>query len=85
MKKVIIATAFALYALPLYAVDTPPASAKPGPNFEQHKADVIKKIDAVIAYRQEEKACVQAAKTHAELKACRDKFKAELQEMKQKK
>lgn len=86
MKKMVMMLGVALYAMPLYAVDVqPPAPGKPGPNFEKHKADVIKKIDAVIAYRQEEKACVQAANNHQELKACRDKFKNELQEMKGKK
>jgi hypothetical protein len=86
MKTALIAAAASIiFAAPVLAVDAPQSAKTPGPNFEQHKADIVRKIDARIAYRQEEKACVQAAKNHDDLKACRDRFKAEVQELKMQK
>jgi hypothetical protein len=49
-----------------------------GQHFEQKKAEVLKHIDQRIARNQEERACVQAAANHDALKACREKFKAEM-------
>jgi len=69
-----------LSAIVSFAVDSAPQAKGPGPNFEQHRADIIKRIDGRIARNQEEKSCVQAAKNHDDIKACRNKFKAEVQE-----
>lgn len=49
-----------------------------GQNFETRKAEVLKHIDQRIARNQEEKTCVQAAANHDALKACREKFRAEM-------
>ena len=86
MKKVIMSTVVAmLFALPAFAVDSAPQPKAPGPNFEKNKGEIIGRIDARIARNQEEKTCVQAAQNHADIKACRDKFKAEAKEQRQKK
>ena len=72
MKKIMIAvTVSILFAVPVFATDATPPPKMPGANFEQHKADMLKRIDQRIARNQEEKACVQAAKGPADLKACR--------------
>lgn len=83
MKKLHILSFVAvsmLYAVSALAVDAAPHVKTSGPNFEQHKADIIRRIDLRIARNQEEKSCIQAAKNHDDVKACRDKFKAEVQE-----
>lgn len=87
MKKTMIAVAVAtLFAVPVFAADTTtPPPKEPGPNFEQAKSDTLKRIDERIARNQEEKACVQAAKNHGDLKACWEKLKAEVQGQRHKK
>lgn len=82
MIKTLIILAFVLYALPLYAVSYPPSDTELYENFQQRKADALEKINAVIVYRLEEKACVQAAKNNADLDACREKYKDEVKEQK---
>jgi hypothetical protein len=86
MKTKIISVFIAMFfAVPAFAVDSPPQPKGPGPNFEQHRSDILKRIDARIARNQEEKACVQSAKNHDDIKACRDKFKEEIKEQRQRK
>jgi hypothetical protein len=85
MKKTLIAMAVSiLFAAPAIAADNAPQAKGPDQNFEQRKADILKRIDERIARNQEEKACVEAAKNHDDLKACREKFKAEIMEQRQK-
>lgn len=85
MKTKIISAVFAMFlAVPAFAVDNSSQPKSPGPNFEQHRGDILKRIDARIARNQEEKSCVQAAKNHDDVKGCRDKFKEELKEQRQK-
>ena len=85
MNTKIISTLITLFiAVPAFAADNAPQPKGPGPNFEQHRADILKRIDARIARNQEEKSCVQAAKNHDDIKACRDKFKEEVIEQRQK-
>lgn len=87
MKTAMIAVVVSiLFTVPAFADDNAPQpkGKGPGPNFEQRKSDILKRIDERIARNQEEKTCVQAAKNHDDLKACRDKFKAEVQEQRQK-
>ena len=84
MKTAIMAVSVALlFAIPAFAIDAAPQPKGTGPNFEQQKTDIIKRIDGRIARNQEEKSCVLAAKNHDDIKACRDKFKAEIQEQRQ--
>ncbi len=52
------------------------------PNFETHKSKVISRIDARIAKFQEEKSCVQAAQKQSDIKACKEKLKADINAMK---
>jgi hypothetical protein len=61
-----------VFAAVSFAADMPRAK---GQNLEKHKAEIINRIDARIARNQEEKTCVQAAKTFADVKVCQDKFK----------
>ncbi|NVN99659.1 MAG: hypothetical protein HXX17_10065 [Geobacteraceae bacterium] len=66
-----------LFSIPVFAADNQPQQGTPGQNFEKHKSDIIARIDKRIARNQEEKSCVQAAKNHDDIKACRDKLKEE--------
>jgi hypothetical protein len=83
MKKIyymfVSAVVTLMVAVPAFAVDNPPPQKGQGQNFEQRKAEIIKRIDERIARNQEEKTCVQGANNHNDLKACRDKFKTEMQ------
>jgi CHASE1-domain containing sensor protein len=49
-------------------------------NFEQRKEMVLKKIDQRIARLQAAKACIQAAKSPEDTKACRERMHAERME-----
>jgi hypothetical protein len=85
MKTAIIAMAASLlFVATAFAADNAPQPGEPGPSFEQRKADILKRIDERIARSQEEKTCVQAAKNHDDLKACREKLKAEVQQQRPK-
>ncbi|MBF0524025.1 MAG: hypothetical protein HQK56_02885 [Deltaproteobacteria bacterium] len=77
MKKSLIGAIVLSMALavPVFAADnTAPQKGATGAGFEERKADVLKRIDARMARIQQEKDCVNAAKSHDELKACRDKY-----------
>ena len=79
MKKAMIAAIISLLIVaPVFADNSVQQPKGPGPNFEQVKADILKRIDERIARNQEEKSCAQAAKNHEDLKACREKFKEEM-------
>jgi hypothetical protein len=85
MKTSMIAVAVSiLFAAPAFSANNAPQTRGPGPNFEQRKSEILMRIDERIARNQEERACVQAAMNHNDLKACRDKFKSELQDQRQK-
>ena len=49
--------------------------------FEERQAEVLKHIDTRLSSLQEEKTCVQAAKSHDDLRACRQKHHAEMDHM----
>lgn len=81
MRRAVIAVALVLvFALPVFAVDVSKTPAGTAPTFDQMKADRMKKIDERMTSLQEEKACVQAAKTQDDLKACWVKHKDEMKE-----
>ena len=73
-----------LFVAPVFSADNAPQFKGPGPNFEQRKSEILKRIDERIARNHEERSCVQAAMNHYDLKACRDKFKSEFQDQRQK-
>jgi hypothetical protein len=83
MKKTIIAAAVLSFALaaPAFAAggDQPPMGT--GPNFDQRKAEILKALDAQMSSLQEAKTCIQAAKNHDAIKACREKHMAERKEL----
>ena len=84
MKKVfIVMVLLALTRISTaFAGDAPPPgqAGGPGQNFDKMKSDVVSRITARIARNQEELTCVQAAKNHDDLKACRHKFMEEMKE-----
>jgi hypothetical protein len=79
MKPAIVSAAVAmLIAGSAHAADSPQPSKGTGPNVERIRAEILKRIDARIARNQEEKSCVQAAKTPEEIRTCQQKFRAEM-------
>ena len=81
MKKVVIAVAAVVslvFALTAFAVEGVQPPKETGVNFEQMKADHLKKLDGRINSLQQEKTCVQAAKNQDDLMTCRSKHKAEM-------
>ena len=81
MKRTVIAVAAALsliFAVIAFAVEDIQPSAGTAPNFEQMKADHLKRLDARMSSLQEEKVCVEAAKNQDDLKTCRQKNRASM-------
>jgi hypothetical protein len=85
MKKALISAAALALALaaPAFAADgnQPPNPA--GQTFEQRQAFILKMLDTRINSLQEAKVCTQAAKSDNDLRACRQKHVAEMQEQRQ--
>jgi len=82
MKKVVIAVVALSLVLSVsaFAIEGSQPTKETAPNFEQMKADHLKKLEERMSSLQQEKACVQAANTQDELRACRAKHKAEMKE-----
>jgi hypothetical protein len=81
MKRVVIAVAAfvsLVFALTAFAVEGVQPPKETGINFEQMKADHLKKLDGRINSLQEEKTCAQVAKNHDDLMSCRSKHKADM-------
>jgi hypothetical protein len=76
MKKAFIMAIVVTLALslPAFAADNTQLQQASGPSFEEMKAGVLKHIGEHIAGMEQERACVQAAKSNEDLKTCRDKF-----------
>ena len=76
MKRAGIATLMLslAFALPAFAVESTEPPKGPAPTFEQRKAQDLKRLDERSTRLQDEKACVQAAKSDNDLKACKEKF-----------
>ena len=78
MKRVVIAVAAVVslvFALTAFAVEGVQPPKETSVNFEQMKADHMKKLDGRINDLQQEKTCVEAAKNHADLTTCRSKHR----------
>ena len=89
MKRTFIAAAMLslAFAVPVFAADGGQPQQWQTPNFEQKQAEILKMIDARTASLQNDRACVQAAKTLDDLKVCkdnRDKALAEMDKMRSK-
>ena len=76
MKTGLIAVALTgICVIPAYAADTNTNPQGAGQNIEQKKVEILRHIDQRIANSQAEKVCVQAAKSHDDIKACREKYR----------
>ncbi len=86
MKNAVLAALISLcLAIPAVAIDSggPPQSRsaqggppppRPGEDFGQMKAEILKRIDERLGRLQQVKACIQSAKTRENARACREKF-----------
>ena len=76
MKTSLIAAVLTgIFVIPAYAADSNTNPQGSGQNIAQKKAEILQHIDQRIANSQSEKVCVQAAKSHDEIKACREKYR----------
>jgi hypothetical protein len=76
MKELTLAALISLcLAIPAVATDVggPPQGA-PSQDFQQTKAEILKRIDERLARIQQERVCVEAARSHEDARACREKF-----------
>ncbi len=75
MKTALIAAVFVgVCAVTVRAAEVNPVSPS-GMSLQQKKSEILLHIDQRIALSQEEKVCVQAAQSHGEFRACRDKYR----------
>jgi hypothetical protein len=83
MKRFVIAAAVLslVVAAAAFAADSGTAPKGPNMSFEERKAEVLKHIDTRLISLQEEKTCVQAAKSQDDLHACKQKHHAEMDHM----
>ncbi|MFZ3135826.1 MAG: hypothetical protein WA126_00370 [Thermodesulfovibrionales bacterium] len=83
MKRAAIVAAVVLslvFAVSAFAIEGSQPPGETAPNFEQMKADHLKKLDDRMTSLQKEKVCVQAAKNQDDLRACRSTHKADMKE-----
>ena len=83
MKRAAIVAAVVLslvFAVSAFAIDRGQPLGETAPNFEQMKADHLKKLDDRMTSLQKEKVCVEAAKNQDDLRACRSTHKADMKE-----
>jgi hypothetical protein len=82
MKKTLIAAVLlaVAFVVPAFAVEGNQPPPVPGKTFEERQAHILKMLDQRMASLQEGKACVQAAKSDNDLKACREKHMSEMKE-----
>ena len=79
MKTVFLAMLLiSFWIIPAQAADT--TTPSPRLTVGQKRAEMLEKLNEKIARVQQEMACVQAASSHGELKACREKFRPEQKE-----
>jgi hypothetical protein len=76
MKRTVIATVILslAFAAAAFAAESNETLKGSGPDFEQKKAEILQFLDQRISRQQQEKACVEAAINHEDLKACREKY-----------
>ncbi len=74
---IMVAVLALVFVSPLFSAEDATSAKASGANFEQKKADRIKRLDERIARIQGERSCIQMATSRADLKTCREKFKSE--------
>ena len=81
MKRVVIVVAAVLslvFVVPAFAIEGSQPPKVTGLNFEQMKADHLKKLDERMNSLQQEKICAEAAKNQDDLMTCRSKHKVDM-------
>ncbi|HEY4485917.1 MAG TPA: hypothetical protein VI702_06345 [Nitrospiria bacterium] len=81
-KTALIAAAILLaFSASVFAVEKETPSKEPGAQFEQRKAEHLKRLDGEITTAQEAKGCIQQAKNPEEVKVCMQKRMAAMQQL----
>jgi hypothetical protein len=70
-------------AAPVWAAEGGQPPAGPAPNFDERKAEILKKLNEQMTSLQEAKSCIQAAKNHDDMRACREKHMAETKQLRE--
>ena len=79
--KTFIIVVLLAFTVPALAAGEDEKSVKSIPSFAERKAEVLKNLDNQILSLQETKTCIQAAKDHNAIKACREKQMAERKQL----
>lgn len=91
MKAALIAAALTMAVLlcvcvkPVFSADADNSQQGQRQSLEQKKAEILQHIEERNALGLKEKACVQGAATHDELRTCREKFRPQRKEERQEK
>jgi hypothetical protein len=83
MKRAPIVAAIVLslvFAVSAFAIEGSEQLGQTAPNFEQMKADHLKKLDDRMTSLKKEKVCVEAAKNQDDLRVCRSAHRADMKE-----
>lgn len=81
MKKMLLATILAIVCVTsAVAGEVDTQSDRTPPTFEEKKAEILSHLKEKITRDQAEQSCVQGAKSHDDLKTCREKFRHERRE-----
>jgi hypothetical protein len=85
MRKTALAAAVLslAFAAPVWAAGGGQPTTGPTPNFDERKAEVLKKVDEQMIILQEAKVCIKAAKNHDDLRTCREKHMAEAKQLRE--
>ena len=68
------------FAAPVWAAGGGQPPMGPSLNFDERKAEVVKKLNEQMISLQEAKVCIQAAKNHDDMRTCREKHMAEVKQ-----
>ena len=75
-QVLVAAVVTVIFSLPVFAADSTVRQGEgQGMSIEQKKSEILQHIDKRIANSQAEKVCIGAAKSHDELRACREKYR----------
>ena len=81
---VVLALAAATLAVPAFAEMQEGSKDSKGMTFEQRKNAMLSRIDKRISTLQDLRGCVSGAKSHDDMKKCKDRFREEREDMHEK-
>lgn len=65
----------ALFVLCAFSVEPGYSAGAPSANFEQRKAEQLRRLDQRMTRLRDERSCIEGASNEAAIKSCREKLK----------